>query len=417
MTEFSLIGQKLGGPSGIQELMEDLGQALSSDPAMRMLGGGNPAAIPEVQTLWRDRWAELGADPAQLDRTLLNYDPPGGSPAFREAMADFLRRTCGWECDATNIVVLPGGQTAFFYLFTLLAGQDGRRKIVFPITPEYIGYANQGLHPAAFHACKPLIEDRGNNEFKYRIDFDRLDLQDDAAAVCLSCPTNPTGNVISHEEVMQLRRMTRARGIPLILDQAYGMPFPGAIYVDWQPLWDEDMIVSISLSKLGLPGVRTSVIVAHEKIATALANMNAVMALANGNIGQAMLRPLLAGDVLPKLAREVIQPFYRQRAAFAAGMLHDLLGDKVSYGLHVQDGAFFLWLWLKDLPITSAQLYHRLKLRKVLIVPGHYFFFGLDEPWAHRDQCLRITFSQSPEIVREGLQIIADEIISLTHGR
>jgi alanine-alpha-ketoisovalerate/valine-pyruvate aminotransferase len=41
-------------------------------------------------------------------------------------MADFLRRTCGWECEAKNIVVLPGGQTAFFYLFTLLAGQDGK---------------------------------------------------------------------------------------------------------------------------------------------------------------------------------------------------------------------------------------------------------------------------------------------------
>lgn len=417
MTPFSSIGQKLGGPSGIQELMEDLGQALSSDPQMRMLGGGNPAAIPAVQALWRDRWSDLAADPAQLDRTLLNYDPPGGSPAFREAMADFLRRTCGWECEAKNIVVLPGGQTAFFYLFTLLAGQDGRRKIVFPITPEYIGYANQGLHPAAFHACKPLIEEHDDDEFKYRIDFDRLELGDDTAAVCLSCPTNPTGNVISQEEVMQLRAMTRERGIPLILDQAYGMPFPGAIYVDWQPLWDEDMIVSISLSKLGLPGVRTSVIVAHESIATALANMNAVMALANGNIGQALLKPLLAGDTLPRLAREVIQPFYRERAAFAAGLLHDLLRGRAPYGLHVQDGAFFLWLWLKDLPISSAALYQRLKQRKVLVVPGHYFFFGLDEPWAHRDQCLRITFSQSPEIVQQGLEIIADEVIALTEGR
>lgn len=46
-----------------------------------------------------------------------------------------------------------------------------------------------------------------------------------------------------------------------------------------------------------------------------------------------------------------------------------------------------------------------------------FFIFGLDEPWAHRDQCLRITFSQSPEIVQQGLEIIADEVIALTEGR
>ena len=41
MTTFSDIGSRLGGPSGIQELMDDLGEALSLHPDMRMLGGGN----------------------------------------------------------------------------------------------------------------------------------------------------------------------------------------------------------------------------------------------------------------------------------------------------------------------------------------------------------------------------------------
>jgi alanine-alpha-ketoisovalerate/valine-pyruvate aminotransferase len=42
----------------------------------------------------------------------------------------------------------------------------GKRKIVFPITPEYIGYANQGLHPAAFHACKPLDRRTGRRRIQ-----------------------------------------------------------------------------------------------------------------------------------------------------------------------------------------------------------------------------------------------------------
>ncbi len=56
---FSNIGQRLSGPSGIQELMDDLGAAMHSHPDMRMLGGGQPAAIPEVQALWRQRMRAL----------------------------------------------------------------------------------------------------------------------------------------------------------------------------------------------------------------------------------------------------------------------------------------------------------------------------------------------------------------------
>lgn len=408
---FSDLGTRLGGPSGIQELMEDLGQALASDPEMRMLGGGNPAAIPEVQALWRRRWQELAEEPTSLDRALLNYDPPGGHPVFRERMAAFLQRTCGWKCEARNVVVMPGGQASFFYLFNLLGGMAGgsKKRILFPIIPEYIGYVNQAVTPDTLTGVRPCIEEHADHTFKYRIDFDRLKITEDIAAICLSCPTNPTGNVVSTEEITRLRELARAHGIPLLLDQAYGMPFPGAIYVDWEPVWDEDMIVSISLSKLGLPGVRTSVIVAHERITETLANMNAVAALANGNLGQVLLNPLLGGDELPRLSSEVIRPFYEERSKFASGILHRELAGKVPYALHASEGAFFLWLWLKDLRITAGELYQRLKKRKVLVVPGHHFFFGLDEPWHHRDECLRITYSQPHAVVEEALTILAEE--------
>jgi len=415
MFAFSALGEKWGGPCGIQELMEDLGKALSTQPDMRMLGGGNPAAIPEMQALWRDQWRSLlENEPARLDRALVNYDPPGGSPAFRSAFAAFLQRECGWTCEAKNIVVMPGGQTAFFDLFTLFAGNDGRRKILFPIAPEYIGYANQALHPDAFVSIPGAIEELPDHTFKYHIDFDRLRaaLTPDIAAICLSCPTNPTGNVVSAEELTTLRQLAAARGIPLLLDQAYGMPFPGAIFTDWTPVWDENLIVSISLSKLGLPGLRTSVIVAHERVTTALANMNAVLALANGNIGQALLLPLLEGDQLTRCARQIIRPYYETKCRLANSLLRAALGDRVPYALHASEGAFFLWLRLKDCPLTAAEIYQRLKRRNVLVVPGHYFFFGLAEPWAHQHECLRITFSQSETIVREGLQIIAEEVIA-----
>lgn len=68
---------------------------------------------------------------------------------------------------------------------------------------------------------------------------------------------------------------------------------------------------------------------------------------------------------------------------------------------------------MPGLKCSSRQLYESLKQRNVLVVPGEYFFFGLDksqDDWTHRNECLRITFSQSEQVVEEGLQIIGEEM-------
>ncbi len=408
---FSQPGTLLSGPSGIQELMDDLGAALHSHPDMRMLGGGQPAAIPEVQALWRTRMRALLEDGTAFDRMLLNYDPPAGNPHFREAFASFLKRECGWDVTHENICVLPSSQTACFLLFNLLAGEGagGRKRILFPLVPEYIGYANQGLCEGMFTACLPRIEEIGPHEFKYRVDFDQLRVTPDIAGIAVSCPTNPTGNVLTPEEFTRLRDLARKHGIPFIVDNAYGHPFPDVIYTGVHPRWEPGMIFSISMSKVGLPGVRSAMIVADPSIVKALANMNAIVSLANGNVGQALLSPLLADDTLPRLSREVIRPFYQARSDFAVRVLTEALGKSFPWALHAREGAFFLWLWLKNLRIPAAELYQRLKDRNVLVIPGHYFAPGVETPWAHAAQCLRITFSQPESVVREGLEILAEE--------
>lgn len=414
MSSFSTIGQRLSGPCGIQELMDDLGEALSIAPDMRMLGGGQPAAIPEVQALWR-RQMQTMLDNGSMDRTLLNYDPPGGNPVFRELFASFLQRECGWDVTSANVAVLPSSQSAFFLLFNLLAGEtpQGKKRILFPLLPDYIGYANQALAEGQFTANRPIISEFGPREFKYNVDFENLRITPDIAAMCVSCPTNPTGNVLTESEFHQLRDLTRQHGIPLMIDNAYGHPFPDVIHGSFRPNWEPGMIFSISLSKVGLPGVRTSVVVADPPIVKALANMNAIVSLANGNLGQALLSPLLKDNTLLRLGKEVIRPFYQERSNFAKQVLADALGDSVPWALHAQEGAFFLWLWLRDLPIPAAELYRRLKARKVLVIPGHYFAFGLEGEWQHPHECLRLTYSQPDHIVREGLEILADEVKKL----
>jgi len=84
--------------------------------------------------------------------------------------------------------------------------------------------------------------------------------------------------------------------------------------------------------------------------------------------------------------------------------------EDLDYYIHKPEGTFFLWLWFKEMPITCQQLYERLKARRVLVVPGHYFFPGLREEWRHKHECIRVNYSQAEAVVREGIKIIAEEV-------
>ena len=411
----SIFGQRLSEGSGIGELMEDLGDALAAGgDQVRMLGGGQPAHIPEMDDLWRKRWLQIADDPDHLSRVLGNYEPPIGNSDFRNAIADLFSKEFGWPIGPENVAITPGAQTAFFFLFNMLAGefQSGvSKKILLPIIPEYIGYANQAVGDDIFQGTKPQIELIGDHQFKYRVDFENVNVTSDTAAICVSRPTNPTGNVLTDDEIQTLSTMAIDNDVPLIIDNAYGAPFPGAIYTDAQPIWDEHIILTLSLSKLGLPGTRTGIVIANPEIARGISSMTSIVGLANTNIGQAIVQPLVEDGQILKLSREVILPYYRQKSEQAVQWMHEAMEETIPYRIHVSEGAFFLWLWFKDLPISSKELYQRLKARDVLVVPGDYFFYGNDtEQWRHSDECLRVTFTMPEDVVKDGFKSIAEEV-------
>lgn len=410
----SPFGDKLSQPSGILELMNDLGEALTTNRDAIMMGGGNPAQIPEVQAVWREEAQKLVDDEAAFGNVLANYDPPSGNPEFLKSLAAFLGNHCGWQVTEKNLAVTMGGQTGLFFLLNLFSG-DGR-KILLPLMPEYIGYSNQLADDDCFVTHPAKLELRGDHRFKYHIDFETLEIGDDVGAICVSRPTNPSANVLTDEEIQRLAALAEDREIPLIIDNAYGHPFPGVIFSEATPFWNSHVIQTLSLSKLGLPGTRTGVVVANEDIASRIAAMTAVAGLANNNFGQALVKPLLDSDRLTTLCENVIRPFYAKRCDFAAKKLDSALGKEIPYRLHETEGAFFLWLWLNDLPISSRELYLRLKERGVIVVPGDYFFYGLKEDWPHSHQCLRISYTQPQDRVEKGLELIADEVKKVYQG-
>jgi valine--pyruvate aminotransferase len=409
--KFSKFGNRFSRHTGARQLMDDLGAAMASEDDVMMLGGGNPAHIPEVLELLARRMRDVANNPREFRRMVADYSSPAGEDRFRAAIAGLLQREHGWDLGPENIALTGGSQTGFFQLFNLLAGEfdDGsHRRIMLPLTPEYVGYADLGLSEGLFVSKKPRIEFLDNHLFKYHIDFEQLTLDDSIAAICVSRPTNPTGNVLTDDEVQKLATIARASDIPLIIDNAYGVPFPRIIFRQIEAFWDSNIILCMSLSKVGLPAARTGIVVAREEIIDALTSLNAVMSLAVSSVAPVLLRELVESGEIIDLSRKVIQPFYQQRVGQALAWMHEALAG-CEYHIHRPEGALFLWLWMPELKITSADLYRRLKDRGVYVLSGHHFFPGLEEAWPHRDQCIRVTYSQDSDSVRQGIRIIGEE--------
>jgi len=417
--KYSEFSERLARDSGILRLMNDLGGALNQSAAdarpIQMLGGGNPASIAAVERVFRAEMESLLADGRAFERMTGVYDSPQGNDAFIAALAELLSGEFGRPLTRDNIAVTNGSQAGFAALFNLFAGSHAggarhpQKKILLPMTPEYIGYA--GLGPDAqplFTAARPRIEEIGESQFKYRIDFERLRIGDDTGAVCISRPTNPSGNLISDDELGRLRRMTRAAGVPLIVDGAYGLPFPGIVFTRATPCWDENMILCLSLSKLGLPGARTGIIVAAEEVIARIAASNAIFTLAPGRFGPSLVTRLIAGGELPALCARHIAPYYRERSRRAMELVLDATRG-LPVRVHASEGAIFLWLWFPEMPVSSDTLYQRLKQRDVLVVAGEHFFLGADPDWRHRRECIRVTFAGGDAQLERGIAVIGEE--------
>ncbi len=410
--KLSAFGEKFSGPSGIVEVMDDLGTALSENPDMIFMGGGNPGRVPQVEAIFQRRLETIMSDPQQRHSLFGIYQAPQGDMDFRRQVASFLNKQCGWTLKPENIAISNGSQPAFFALYNMFAGtmsDGGHSRIHLPLAPEYLGYSDVGLSEDFFSATRPTIELLDDKLFKYHVDFSTLNLTDDTGAMCVSRPTNPTGNILTNDEVAHLDEIAQRHDIPFIIDGAYGSPFPNIMFTDATTHWNENTILTLSLSKLGLPGVRTGIIVAREDIIEAYCNINTIVSLACGTLGPALAKELFKTGEILTLSRDYITPFYQQRSQQTVQWFQQSMAD-LPYRIHKPEGAIFLWLWLEGLPISSQELYENLKQRGVLVVPGQHFFIGMDDNWAHKHECIRVSYAQDANIVKKGVDIIADEV-------
>ena len=388
--------------------MQDLTIAAPPGGQLYPMGGGNPAHIPEVEDALRQIASEVVDDTKRFTQMVGDYDAPQGHERFRAALAERLSGLFNQPLSASNIAITNGSQASFEILFNAFAGafSDGSwRHIELPITPEYVGYNDMGRQARPILRSTPArIDLIGDQQFKYGIDLDRFELNvRTSGAVCLSRPTNPSGNVVTDAELTHVAQQCAVTEVPLIIDGAYGLPFPGMIYTQATPFWDDNTILCLSLSKLGLPGVRTGIIVAATQVTELIRNANAINGLAPTRVGPELVLPLLSNHRLDELCETIIRPHYLSKQSLALNTLLEA-AKGLPIRVHRADGAMFLWVWFENLPGGTQKLYELAAAEGVVTVAGHHFFQGLTRQWQHANECLRVNYAGDPNTVETGIK-------------
>ncbi|MGD1872255.1 MAG: valine--pyruvate transaminase [Mastigocoleus sp.] len=406
------IGTQMSNLTGVRAIMKDIIETLQNNAGKELinLSAGNPLILPEVEQLWRDCTAELLASPEYGEVVCRYGSSQGYTPLIEAVVSDFNKRY-DLQLNSRNILLTPGSQSLYFYAANALGGytDEGKiKEIVLPLSPDYTGYGGVSLVPEALLAYKPTLDiNASTHRFKYRPDFSHLSINENTGCVIFSRPCNPTGNVLTNEEVNRIAALAAPLDIPVLVDSAYAPPFPALNFTNMSPVFGENILHCMSLSKAGLPGERIGIAIGSEKIIQVLESFQTNLCIHPSRYGQAIASRAISSGTLAQISETIIRPFYQDKFTVLESTLDSAMPKSLPWFLHRGEGAIFAWLWLKDLPITDWEFYQELKKVGVIAVPGSTFFPGLREAWDHKHQCLRISLTGTNQEIVTAMQRLA----------
>jgi valine--pyruvate aminotransferase len=415
--KLSKVGTKMNRLTGVREIMKDIARALRSDPSKKWLNlsPGNPLVIPELEKLWRETALEI-VHSDEFGQIIGRYGMTQGYDPFIDAVVETYNRLYNWGISRENVLITAGSQSLYFLAANAFAGESPnggtRRHVVIPMVPDYTGYDGVTLDDQTVVGFKAKMSLTQRHEFKYHIDFDAIQVTADTGAILCSRPCNPTGNILTHEEVQRLLGYAKKWDIPLLMDSAYAPPFPNLAYSEMTPVFDEHIMHCVSLSKAGLPGERVGIAIGHARYIEALEPFLSNTGIHSSRFGQALAAKTFLSGKLEELSAHVVRPLYLKKLQVFRDALHHHLPDEVNWYLHRVEGSLFAWLWVETHEMHDVEIYQRLKQGGLLCVPGSTFFPGLREEFPHKHRCLRFSMTAPDEDLVASAAVLARELKS-----
>jgi len=326
-----------------------------------------------------------------LDEGWTHYGPTQGYPDLREAIADYVSRTRNIRVGPEHVAVVPGGKPIIF--FPILALLEPGDEVLYP-NPGFPIYESMIRFLGAVPVPLPLVEERG---FALDLDLLRDRLSDRTRLLILNSPHNPTGGVLSRQDVEAIAEMVRDRDLMVLSDEIYSR-----IYYDEPPfsiasvpgMLEKTIILDGFSKTYAMTGWRIGYGVMPTWLVAAV---NRLMVNSNSCTASFTQRAALAALTGPQGdVDRMVAEFRRRRDAFCDG-LNSLPGFRCAR----PQGAFYAFPNVQQTGFRSDELADRL-LEEAGVACLSGTAFG-----AYGEGYLRFSYANSYENLMEALERIA----------
>ncbi|KAF6659324.1 aminotransferase A [Paenibacillus polymyxa] len=324
-----------------------------------------------------------------IDEGRTTYTPNPGLPELREAAAAFVDRKYGLNYRGQDEVIVTNGasEALDITLRTILSPGD---EVILPV-PIYPGYEPL----IRLSGGIPVLADTRNSGFKLTAEVLEPYLTERTKAVILGYPSNPTGRVMSREELEAVADLLKERDLFIISDEIYSELIYDTPHVSIAvlPGMRERTVVINGLSKShSMTGWRIGFTLAPAEITQHMVKVHQYNVTCASSISQyAALEALTAGvdDALP------MRDEYRRRRDYVHGRLTDM-----GIPLEKPEGAFYLFPSIAHFGLSSMDFTLKLlEEQGVAVVPGDAFS-------SYGEGYIRLSYAYGQDVLEQGLDKI-----------
>jgi len=349
-----LVSQKVKNvsPSGIRKFFD----LLSSMEGVISLGVGEPDFV----TPWHIREAAIYA----LEKGYTMYTSNRGLPQLRQELAKYLdsRYRLNYDPDDELLITVGVSEGLDLVLRAILNSDD---EVIIP-DPCYVAYAACIILAGGVPVSVPTGEE---NSFKLTAGDIEKRITQRTKAILIGYPSNPTGAVMTKDELIQIADMARRHNLMVISDEVYGRLVYGiepTCFATLPEMKEHAIILSGFSKAYAMTGWRIGYAAASSEIIEAMTKIHQYTMLCAPIMGQmAAIEALKEGDD----EIESMISDYDQRRRFILKGLRD-----IDLSCFEPRGAFYTFPSVKVTGMTSEEFAEKLLVEeKVAVVPGSAF--------------------------------------------
>ena len=338
--------------SGIRkffDLLSSMGEVVS-------LGVGEPDFV----TPWHIREAAIYS----LGRGDTMYTSNSGLLELRQEVASYLHQAYHLDYDPQVELIITAGVSEGLDL-AMRAILDPGDEVILP-DPAYVAYPPCILLAGGIPVPIPT---RGENQFKLKAADIEARITDRTKAILIGYPSNPTGAVMSREELAQIAKLARKNNIMVVSDEIYAQLVYGIEHSCFASLpgMRENTILLGGFSKAyAMTGWRIGYAAARAEIIQVMTKIHQYTMLRAPIMTQmAAIEALKFGEADVQQMR---QEYDRRRRVMVAGL------NDIGMACFEPKGAFYTFPAVRGTGLTSEEFAEKLLVEeKVAVVPGTAF--------------------------------------------